>query len=50
MKDAAVRILIMTVRDGEEDRALAFEAGANGYVRKPYSIPDLMAYLSDDNN
>jgi two-component system KDP operon response regulator KdpE len=34
---------MLTVRDGEEDKAKAFEAGADDYVTKPFRLPDLVA-------
>jgi two-component system KDP operon response regulator KdpE len=36
-------VLMLTVRDGEEDKAKAFEAGADDYVTKPFRLPDLVA-------
>jgi two-component system KDP operon response regulator KdpE len=36
-------VLMLTVRDGEEDKAKAFEAGADDYITKPFRIRDLVA-------
>jgi two-component system, OmpR family, KDP operon response regulator KdpE len=36
-------VLMLTVRVGNEDKAKAFEAGADGYVTKPFHLRDLIA-------
>jgi two-component system KDP operon response regulator KdpE len=36
-------VLMLTVRDGREDRAKAFEAGADDYITKPFPFGDLVA-------
>ena len=36
-------VLMLTVRDSEEDKANAFEAGADDYFTKPFRLPDLVA-------
>lgn len=38
-------IIILTVRDGEEDRVQALEAGADDYVTKPFRLRELKARL-----
>lgn len=38
-------IVIVTVRDSEEDRIRALEAGADDYVAKPFSFRELLARL-----
>jgi two-component system, OmpR family, KDP operon response regulator KdpE len=38
-------VFMLTVRDSEEDRANAFEAGADDYFTKPFRLPDLLARL-----
>jgi len=38
-----VAILMLTVRDGEEDKVEALEAGADDYVTKPFHIRELTA-------
>src|SRR6202011_3030687 len=40
-----LEILMLTVRDGEEDKVKALDAGADDYVTKPFSIPELAARL-----
>jgi DNA-binding response OmpR family regulator len=36
-------IVMLTARDGEADRVSGLEAGADDYVVKPFSIPELLA-------
>jgi two-component system KDP operon response regulator KdpE len=36
-------VFMLTVRDGEDDKAKAFEAGADDYVTKPFRLSDLVA-------
>jgi two-component system KDP operon response regulator KdpE len=38
-------IIMLTVRKGERDKAEAYEAGANDYVIKPFSTPELPARI-----
>ncbi len=38
-----VPILIVTAKDAEVDRVLGLEVGADDYVTKPFSMPELMA-------
>jgi two-component system KDP operon response regulator KdpE len=38
-------ILMLTVRDGEGDKIEAFDAGADDYITKPFSVPELAARL-----
>jgi len=38
-----VAILVLTARSAEEQRLAAFEAGADDYVIKPFSSPELLA-------
>jgi two-component system KDP operon response regulator KdpE len=40
-----LQILMLTVRDGEEDKVEALDAGADDYVTKPFSTPELAARL-----
>ncbi len=40
-----VPILMLTSRSSELDRVLGFEAGADDYVTKPFSIPELLARI-----
>jgi CheY-like chemotaxis protein len=36
-------VLMLTVRDGKEDKVTALEAGADDYLTKPFRLPDLVA-------
>jgi two-component system KDP operon response regulator KdpE len=38
-------ILMLTVRDTEDDKVLALEAGADDYVTKPFQLRELIARL-----
>jgi two-component system KDP operon response regulator KdpE len=40
-----LQILMVTVRDSEEDKVKALDAGADDYVTKPFSIPELAARI-----
>lgn len=40
-----LQILMLSVRDREEEKVRALEAGADDYVVKPFSIPELVARL-----
>ncbi len=40
-----IGILMMTVRDAEEDKVRALEAGADDFVTKPYRLRELIARL-----
>ena len=40
-----LQILMLTVRDSETDKVQALDAGADDYVTKPFSIPELAARL-----
>lgn len=41
----ALQILMLTVRDHEEDKVQALDAGADDYVTKPFSLPELAARI-----
>ncbi len=43
--ESAVPVLVLSGRVGEDDRLMAFDAGADDYVVKPYSLPELAARL-----
>jgi len=43
---ADVPVLILTARDTEDDKLQAFDAGADDYVTKPCSLPELLARLT----
>lgn len=38
-------VVILTVRDAEEDKVVALDAGADDYVTKPFSTAELLARL-----
>jgi two-component system, OmpR family, KDP operon response regulator KdpE len=40
-----VAIIMLTVRDSEEDKVAALDAGADDYVTKPYNAPELLARI-----
>src|SRR5262245_61413297 len=42
---SSVPIMMLTVRDDEDDMVAAFDAGADGYVRKPFSPRALLARM-----
>jgi two-component system KDP operon response regulator KdpE len=44
-KAPRLQILMLTVRDSEAEKIEALEAGADDYITKPFSIPELTARL-----
>jgi len=38
-------VIMLTVRDSEEDKVAALDAGADDYVTKPYNAPELLARI-----
>jgi len=44
-KAPRLQILMLTVRDQERDKIEALDAGADDYITKPFSIPELAARL-----
>jgi two-component system KDP operon response regulator KdpE len=40
-----LQIMMLSVRDRENDKVLALDAGADDYVIKPFSVPELVARL-----
>jgi len=38
-------VLVLTVRDDEQEKVTALDAGAEDYVTKPFSTPELLARL-----
>jgi two-component system KDP operon response regulator KdpE len=40
-----VAIIVLTVRDTEKDKVQALDAGADDYVTKPFSTPELLARI-----
>ena len=42
-RSSEVAIIMLTVRNAEADKVAAFDAGADDYVTKPFSMPELLA-------
>ena len=42
---SAVPVLILTVQDAEQDKVSLLDAGADDYLTKPFSVPELLARL-----
>jgi two-component system KDP operon response regulator KdpE len=40
-----IAIIMLTVRDSEQDKVAALDAGADDYVTKPYNAPELLARI-----
>lgn len=40
-----VRVLLLTARDGVEERVAGLDAGADDYLVKPFAVPELLARL-----
>jgi len=40
-----VSIIMLTVRDSEHDKVAALDAGADDYITKPFSTPELLARI-----
>jgi DNA-binding response OmpR family regulator len=45
-RDQGVMIVMITARDAEEDKVRGFEAGADDYVTKPFSMKELVARIN----
>ena len=43
--DTNIGIIMLTVRDSEEDKVAALDAGADDFVTKPFSTPELLARI-----
>lgn len=43
--DTNLAIIMLTVRNSEEDKVAALDAGADDYVTKPFSTPELLARI-----
>jgi two-component system KDP operon response regulator KdpE len=43
--DANVAIIMLTVRNAEADKVKALDAGADDYIGKPFSTPELLARM-----
>jgi two-component system KDP operon response regulator KdpE len=42
---STVPVIVLSVQDGEQEKILALDAGADDYVTKPFSMGELMARL-----
>ena len=42
-KSSQVPILVLSARSNERDKVMALDCGANDYVTKPFSMPELLA-------
>jgi two-component system KDP operon response regulator KdpE len=40
-----IAIVMLTVRDSEKDKIAALDAGADDYITKPFSMPELLARI-----
>src|SRR5215472_1203390 len=40
-----IQILMLSVRDREDEKVRALDAGADDYITKPFSVPELVARL-----
>jgi two-component system KDP operon response regulator KdpE len=40
-----VPIIVLSVRESQDDKVAAFDAGADDYVTKPFGIPELLARM-----
>jgi two-component system KDP operon response regulator KdpE len=43
--DSSIAVIMLTVRNSEEDKVAALDAGADDFVTKPFSTPELMARI-----
>ena len=44
-RDSNIAVIMLTVRNSEEDKVAALDAGADDFVTKPFSTPELMARI-----
>ena len=44
-KFSAIPIVVLTARGNERDKVLALDGGADDYLTKPFSVPELMARI-----
>jgi len=44
-RDSDIAVIMLTVRNSEEDKVAALDAGADDFVTKPFSTPELMARI-----
>src|SRR5262245_37760555 len=44
-RHVAMPVLILTARDGIDDRVLGLDLGADDYLVKPFALPELLARI-----
>ena len=44
-RQSEIAIIMLTVRDSEDDKVAALDAGADDYITKPYNAPELLARI-----
>jgi two-component system KDP operon response regulator KdpE len=44
-RDPDIAIIMLTVRSAERDKVEALDAGADDYITKPFSVPELLARI-----
>ena len=44
-RDSNIAVIMLTVRNSEEDKVAALDAGADDFVTKPFSTPELLARI-----
>ncbi len=44
-RESSVPIIMLTAKDGEIDKVVGLELGADDYVTKPFSLPELLARI-----
>jgi len=44
-RGSEIGIIMLTVRGGEGDKVAALDAGADDYITKPFSVPELLARI-----
>ncbi len=42
---SAIPVIVLTVRDSEPDKVALLDAGADDYLTKPFSVPELLARI-----
>lgn len=45
LETSDVAILVLTVRNSEKDKVMVLDAGADDYITKPFSTPELLARI-----
>lgn len=43
--DSQVPLLVVSIRDSEKDKAAARDAGADGYITKPFGVEELLPHI-----